>query len=117
MQLDGPTPKRARTHDSSTSDGGSVISVTAESRKPPPRGAAALKPTETAVEQVGKKKKSKYWFYAVEPIAGRVAELEPGPPTSSNGASSSNGHAEIEDGDAQENGEGSVWHNSDMDES
>lgn len=31
-------------------------------------GAAAIKPTETAVESVAGKKKSKFWYYAVEPI-------------------------------------------------
>lgn len=33
-------------------------------------GAAALKPTEIAMEQVAGKKKSKYWVYAVEPMPG-----------------------------------------------
>lgn len=37
------------------------------------RGAAAMKPTETAVEVVPGKKKSKFWYYAVEPIAGAQA--------------------------------------------
>ncbi|TFK30897.1 hypothetical protein FA15DRAFT_580265 [Coprinopsis marcescibilis] len=39
-------------------------------------GAAALKPTETAVEQIPGKKKSKFWVYAVEPIPGATAAEE-----------------------------------------
>jgi hypothetical protein len=35
-------------------------------------GAAAVKPHEFAVEQVAGKKKSKYWYYAVEPVPGAV---------------------------------------------
>lgn len=48
-------------------------------------GAAALKPTEIALEQIAGKKRSKFWVYAVEP----VASVEPtpdalaGPPTPS----------------------------------
>lgn len=33
-------------------------------------GAAALKPTEIALEQIAGKKRSKFWVYAVEPIPG-----------------------------------------------
>ncbi|KAI0275019.1 hypothetical protein BC834DRAFT_1037602 [Gloeopeniophorella convolvens] len=33
-------------------------------------GAAAIKPTEVAMEQIAGRKKSKFWYYAVEPIAG-----------------------------------------------
>lgn len=29
-----------------------------------------MKPTETAVETVAGKKRSKFWYYAVEPVAG-----------------------------------------------
>ncbi|KAF8641162.1 hypothetical protein AX17_000797 [Amanita inopinata Kibby_2008] len=36
-------------------------------------GAAALKPTEVAMEQIAGKKKSKYWVYAVEPKTGEAA--------------------------------------------
>ncbi|KIO08612.1 hypothetical protein M404DRAFT_366444 [Pisolithus tinctorius Marx 270] len=73
MQLDRP-PKRARTEESGSSPGsaaaGNILapSTTNGSSKPKTDGAAAVKPTEIAVEQVGGKKKSKYWFYAVEPI-------------------------------------------------
>ncbi|EIN13976.1 hypothetical protein PUNSTDRAFT_56275 [Punctularia strigosozonata HHB-11173 SS5] len=91
---EGPAPKRARTHDSSASDGGSAVSVAAETRNQR-QGAAVLKPTETAVDQVGTKKKSKYWFYAVEPVPGAtIDQSEPGPPTSSNDADSSSGYGE-----------------------
>ena len=36
-------------------------------------GAAALKPTEVAVEQIAGRKKSKFWVYAIEPIPGDTA--------------------------------------------
>jgi len=32
-------------------------------------GAAAIKPTEVAMEQIGGRKKSRFWYYAVEPIS------------------------------------------------
>ncbi|TCD62981.1 hypothetical protein EIP91_006163 [Steccherinum ochraceum] len=76
MQLDGPPPKRARTVDS-TSSGDvqpSASSSGSKSLRPPKvSGAAAVKPTETAVEAIAGKKKSKFWFYAVEPIPGQAA--------------------------------------------
>lgn len=55
--------------------------------------AAALKPTEIALEQIKGKKRSKYWVYAVEPIPG--AAPPPPDPGLSNGAPSNgmNGHA------------------------
>jgi hypothetical protein len=65
-----PPTKRARTDDSSVS---AYSEAQAPVPKPAPRNkksAAALKPTEYALEQVAGKKKSKYWFYAVEPVAG-----------------------------------------------
>lgn len=37
-------------------------------------GAAAVKPTEVVVEQVAGKKKSKFWYYAVEPTNGALVE-------------------------------------------
>lgn len=70
--LDGPPPKRARTTDSAGSSGDAPPPVPAPSAKPikvKTNGAAALKPTETVVEAVAGKKKSKFWVYAVEPIA------------------------------------------------
>lgn len=100
MLLDGPPPpKRARTVDSN---------VSATSADPPPQqansipkakvnGAAALKPTETVVETVAGKKKSKFWFYAVEPVNPPpvAAAHDPLPSGSSNGTappSTSNGY-------------------------
>ncbi|KAF9535654.1 hypothetical protein CPB83DRAFT_802160 [Crepidotus variabilis] len=68
-----PARKRARTEDSQTSaqsndapinDVGVVNGV-----KVKVTGAAALKPTEVAMEQVAGKKKSKFWVYAVEPAS------------------------------------------------
>ncbi|KAK7058377.1 hypothetical protein VNI00_002011 [Paramarasmius palmivorus] len=75
------TVKRARTEDSTISANSSVpppSSVRDESPAPNTNtkvrlkdtSAAALKPTEVALEQFGGKKKSKYWVYAVEPIPG-----------------------------------------------
>ncbi|KAG2062300.1 hypothetical protein BDR06DRAFT_946442 [Suillus hirtellus] len=51
-------------------------------------GAAAVKPTEIAVEQLGGKKKSKFWFYAVEPISAPSDVLPPG----GSGSTSLNGY-------------------------
>jgi hypothetical protein len=74
-----PHPKRARTEESTTSGGGSAraVSVCApgiaheegSGLKIKIQGAAAIRPTEVAIEQLKGKKKSKYWFYAVEPAA------------------------------------------------
>jgi hypothetical protein len=51
-------------------------------------GAAAVKPTEIAVEQLGGKKKSKFWFYAVEPAPTPSGVSSPGGTAST----SMNGH-------------------------
>lgn len=50
--------------------------------------AAALKPTEIAMEQVAGKKRSKFWVYAVEPIPG-TAQPPVGVKEGSNDATSS----------------------------
>ena len=58
-------PKRAKTDESSISaysDGHS-----SKGTGPSKDSASALKPTEFATEQVGRRKKSKFWYYAVEP--------------------------------------------------
>ncbi len=74
MTYEEPARKRARTEDSQTS---------AQSTEPPvvdktsvangirvkTSGAAALKPTEVAMEQIAGRKKSKFWVYAVEPAS------------------------------------------------
>lgn len=60
-----PEPKRAKTDESSVSaysDGHS-----SKGTGPSKDSAAALKPTEIAAEQVNGRKKSKFWYYAVEP--------------------------------------------------
>jgi hypothetical protein len=65
-----PPPKRARTDDSSVSAYSETQGSTTKQAPHNKKSAAALKPTEYALEQVAGKKKSKYWFYAVEPVAG-----------------------------------------------
>lgn len=72
-QLDEPPPKRARTEDSVVSSNSADAPPTAQNGRNRSHGAAAMKPTETAVEVVPGKKKSKFWYYAVEPIAGAQA--------------------------------------------
>ena len=76
-------------------------------------GAAALKPTEIALEQIAGKRRSKFWVYAVEPIPG--AEPAP-PPDPANGASSAddshtsetNGHASDMEIDSPPSGPGNT---------
>jgi len=69
-----PPPKRARTDDSAMTTNSAEIppvatnSGTKNGIKINPSGAAALKPTEIALEQIAGKKRSKFWVYAVEPI-------------------------------------------------
>lgn len=98
IQLDyEPPPKRARTEESimsantadvpshathGTSDGA------ANGLKIKISSAAALKPTEIAMEQVAGKKRSKFWVYAVEPIPG-TAQPPVGVKEGSNDATSS----------------------------
>lgn len=41
-------------------------------------GAAAVKPTEVALEQVAGRKRSKFWYYAVEPIPNAPTTNDPG---------------------------------------
>lgn len=74
MQLDR-APKRARTEDSTTSSGsagfpGSEGTAAESDQKVKNQSAAAIKPNEIPMEQPNGKKKSKFWYYAVEPIAG-----------------------------------------------
>jgi len=80
VQLSEPEPdgdhprKRSRTVEST--EGGSPAPLEGSTSgvqngiKVKSTGAAALKPTEVAMEQVAGKKKSKYWVYAVEPTPG-----------------------------------------------
>ncbi|TFY80030.1 hypothetical protein EWM64_g3985 [Hericium alpestre] len=96
-QIDDPPPKRARTEDSMLSANSEEHQSSGSGQaalKVKQTGAAAVRPTEIAMEQVGKRKKSKFWYYAVEPIPGSSA---PALPVPSNGTtayeeSSSAGH-------------------------
>ncbi|KAK7695271.1 hypothetical protein QCA50_002461 [Cerrena zonata] len=100
MQMDvPPPPKRARTVESNASATSTDLPAQQTNNKAKTRvnGAAALKPTETVVETVAGKKKSKYWFYAVEPVnpLPAAANEQPLPSGSSNGTappSTSNGY-------------------------
>ncbi|KAI0706118.1 hypothetical protein BC835DRAFT_1312389 [Cytidiella melzeri] len=79
-QLDGPPPKRSRTVESTTSSVDEIIPAPAPPKniKLKANGAAAVKPTETVVETVAGKKKSKFWVYAVEPVeAPQAVENQP----------------------------------------
>jgi hypothetical protein len=90
---EGPS-KRARTSERSTS------SAPSESQDSPDtqsngtakvNGASNVKQNEVAVEQVAGKKKSKFWYYAVEPSAGQAVA----PVTeTTNGIPGVNGHTE-----------------------
>ncbi|KAG2156646.1 uncharacterized protein EDB93DRAFT_1127686 [Suillus bovinus] len=96
--------KRARTEEStmsSTSTGWPPVLPAENSNgvsKAKANGAAAVKPTEIAVEQLGGKKKSKFWFYAVEPISAPSDVLPP----DGSGSTSLNGHEH--DGDTGRSG-------------
>lgn len=66
--LESQPTKRARTDESS------VDQATRENEPTEKKnGAAAVKQGEVAVEQIAGKKKSKFWFYAVEPLPGSLA--------------------------------------------
>ncbi|KAG1904680.1 uncharacterized protein F5891DRAFT_1012365 [Suillus fuscotomentosus] len=86
--------KRARTEEStmsSTSAGWPPVlpaEISNGVSKAKANGAAAVKPTEIAVEQLGGKKKSKFWFYAVEPISA-PSDI---PPPGGSGSTSLNGY-------------------------
>lgn len=76
-QLDDLPRKRARTEESTASISSADMTQDRYSSGTPQtdsaivkKSAAAVKSTEIAMEQVGKKKKSKFWFYAVEPVPG-----------------------------------------------
>jgi hypothetical protein len=115
IQLDyEPPPKRARTEESTMSTSSADIASpatngasegAANGLKIKISGAAALKPTEIAMEQVAGKKKSKFWVYAVEPIPGTAQPL-PGTTEAANTATSSdmNGHG----GHSNENDKGQL---------
>lgn len=82
-----PPHKRARTEESTTSATSLEVPITNGSTshlKIKVSGAAALKPTEVAMEEIAGKKRSKFWVYAVEPIPG-AADPAPPEPGSTNG--------------------------------
>lgn len=74
IQMDEPRPKRARTEESTISVvsvddlGGSASTHGTSGANGNGPSAAAVKPNEIAMEQVAGRKKSKFWYYAVEPI-------------------------------------------------
>jgi hypothetical protein len=83
-QLDEPPSKRARTEDTlSVKSGVSDMAVdssvdvpVAPVEKPlqvKHSGAAAVKPSEVAIEQIAGRKKSRFWYYAVEPVSAAPA--------------------------------------------
>ncbi|KII94095.1 hypothetical protein PLICRDRAFT_695143 [Plicaturopsis crispa FD-325 SS-3] len=114
---------RARTEESTSSFGRKSSSV-GPSNGDVPNGhtakshsAAAIKPTEIALEQVKGKKKSKYWFYAVEPIPGAPLPATDAPPNGTaiangqhgNGNGNAGGHGKEDDSmDVDVHSEGSL---------
>ena len=79
-----PSRKRARTEESTSSTHSNDLGPVgnhgvSNGVRVKAVGAAALKPTEIALEQIAGKKRSKFWVYAVEPIPG----AGPPPPDSS----------------------------------
>jgi hypothetical protein len=131
VQLDDFPRKRARTEESTGSissadfghdrySSGTPAGETSGARSTKIHGAASVKPTEIAMEQVGSKKKSKFWFYAVEPIpehAGQAAT------STTNGASSemddhpTNGHVRPPDKEGQSPGDSASGIDMDVDRS
>jgi hypothetical protein len=76
--LDLPPPaKRSRTSASATP---SLHEEPMSVDPDPPAKAPALRPNEVALPSVAGKKKSKYWFYAVEPVPGVSLPFTDGPP-------------------------------------
>jgi len=101
VQLDyEPPPKRARTEESTMSTNSADVppnTTNGDAKnglKIKISGAAALKPTEIALEQIAGKKRSKFWVYAVEPISGTAPPPHPDQGESTNHMISSdmNGH-------------------------
>ncbi|KAH9178763.1 hypothetical protein EDB89DRAFT_1928386 [Lactarius sanguifluus] len=79
--LDEPPSKRARTEDTlSVKSGVSDVAMDSPVDLPAEKplqvthsGAAAVKPTEVAMEQVAGRKRSRFWYYAVEPVPASPA--------------------------------------------
>lgn len=103
--------KRARTEESTTSSGSGGLALPPSNGNSDSKGsgAAAVKPTEIAVEQVNGKKKSKYWFYAVEPAPSpsgneKLSSLDSRIPIIMNGQSPTDHESNEKDVDCQING-------------
>ena len=90
-----PPHKRARTEESTTSAHSNDLVSPGNGASNGVRvktvGAAALKPTEIAMEQIAGKKRSKFWVYAVEPISGAPPLSEPSLTNEEEGLSDVNG--------------------------
>lgn len=79
--LDEPPSKRARTEDTLSVKSGvsdvvidSPLDLPAEEPLPVKHSsAAAIKPSEVAMEQIAGRKKSRFWYYAVEPVPASPA--------------------------------------------
>ena len=81
--IDEPPSKRARTEDTLSVKSGvsdvviddSPVDSPPEKPLPPAKhsGAAAVKPSEVAMEQVAGRKRSRFWYYAVEPVTASPA--------------------------------------------
>jgi hypothetical protein len=91
-QLDGPPSKRARTEDtlsvkSGVSDKVNDSPVASPVERPlqvKHPGSAVIKSTEVAMDQIAGRKKSRFWYYAVEPV--------PAPSTVAPAHENGNGH-------------------------
>jgi hypothetical protein len=98
-QLDDLPRKRARTEESISSadfgsgrhSSGTPLGDVGSAKIPKVHGAASVKPTEIIMEQIRGKKRSKFWFYAVEPIPG-VPDNGSTAPANGAGSSKLNGH-------------------------
>lgn len=84
-----PPAKRTRTVSSATPSLHEEIMELDVPPDPPKATARALRPNEVAVPEVAGKKKSKYWFYAVEPIPGTVIPEKPQEESEASNAASS----------------------------
>jgi hypothetical protein len=95
-QPDEPPSKRARTEDTlSVKSGVSDMVIDSSTDSPvekplpvKPSGAAAIKPTEVATEQIAGRKKSRFWYYAVEPIPASPVAVQANKSENSHGAGS-----------------------------
>ncbi|KAF8078881.1 hypothetical protein FPV67DRAFT_1466742 [Lyophyllum atratum] len=99
-----PPPKRARTEDSmmstnSADAGPASTNGVQNGLKIKRSSAAALKPTEIALEQIAGKKRSKFWVYAVEPIPDAM-QIDAAEEPSTNGTTTmeANGHGDHTNG-------------------